>query len=173
MYEINGNLSELKYYRVFQFTVSNVVGKFIDIFGSDLLNKQKFYVDNCYDNGTANCGYTPIITPILKEYLIIKLGIDDFRNVKKIIFQFAHELTHYVFFCLKGIDKKIADDNEENICTAMSLIMMKILCDESAFLEYCVHVKSLKEKKYRDGYYLAEQLEFSKEKIVNLILENN
>ena len=102
MYEINGNLSELKYYRVFQFTVSNVVGKFIDIFGSDLLNKQKFYVDNCYDNGTANCGYTPIITPILKEYLIIKLGIDDFRNVKKIIFQFAHELTHYVFFCLKG-----------------------------------------------------------------------
>ena len=173
MYEINGNLSELKKYPVFQMSIGLVVKRFYDLFGEDLMNKQKFYVDNCFDNGTANCGYTPIITKVLKEFLVIKLGIDDFGNIAKTIYQFAHELTHFVFFCIKGLDKEFADDAEETICTAMSLIMLKTFCDDETFNSYCRHVRSLKYTGYKDGYDLALSLDFNEEKIAKYIIENN
>ena len=169
MFEINGNLAEIEKYKVFKLTLNHVYSRFYNAFGSELMSKQKFYVDNC----TANCGHTPIITKVLKEFLIIKLGIDDFGNVAQTIFQFSHELTHFVFFCIKGLDKKHADDEEEKACTAMSLIMLKTFCDEETFSSYCEYVKKREYVGYREGYDLALSMEFSEEKIVKYILNKN
>lgn len=170
MYEINGNLSEIEHYINLQSTIIKTINEFTQLFGADLMSKYPFYVDNCSNQLNSNCGHTPIITPVFKQFLIIKLGVDNFSDTPKIIFQLAHELTHFVFYCMKGIDKKIADDQEEKICTAMSLIMLKIFCDHNIFNRYCDYVKTLEYVGYREGYDLASSLEFNKIRLSELIL---
>ena len=141
------------------------------MFGIDLMSKYPLYIDNCNNLENSNCGYTPIITPVLKQILVIKLGIDDFGNFAKIVYQLSHELCHYIFYSIEGIGRDKASEVEEITCSAMSLIMLKKLCDNPTFEGYCNHVKSLLVPCYRDGYYLAEELEFKQENIVSKILK--
>lgn len=169
MYEINGNLSKIEHYLNFQVTITNVIFEFTQLFGGDLMSKYPFYVDNCSNQLNSNCGHTPIITPVFKQFLIVKLGVDNFSDTPKIIFQFAHELTHFVFYCIKGIDKEIADHQEEKICTAMSLIMLKTFCDYNTFNIYCDYVKALEYVGYKDGYDLASSLGFDKIRLSEMI----
>lgn len=171
MYEINGNLTEVEKYRVFSYAVATVMGEFNQIFGQEIMTKYPLYVDNCNNIENSNCGYTPIITPVLKQILIIKLGINDFGNIAMIIYQLAHELCHYVFYSIHGITRAKANEEEEIICTAMSLIILKKLCEVSVFESYCKHVKALTVPYYRNGYYLAEELEFKTEGIVEKIFK--
>lgn len=170
-YEINGNLSKIEKYNVFSHTIANVMIEFNQMFGSEIMNKYPLLIDNCNNVEKANCGHTPIITPVLKQILIIKLGIDDFGNEAKIIFQLAHELCHYVFYSIEGINKRMADEEEEKLCTAMSLMLLKKLCDNGIFERYCTHVKDLQVTYYRNGYFLAEKLEFEIDNIVDKILK--
>ncbi|QLY40181.1 hypothetical protein HF295_04610 [Hujiaoplasma nucleasis] len=170
-YEVNGNLSNIGKYNVFSNTIAIVMKEFNQIFGSKIMNKYPLLIDNCNNVEKANCGHTPIITPVLKQILIIKLGIDDFGNEAKIIFQLAHELCHYVFYSIEGITKTMAGEEEEKLCTAMSLIVLKKLCENSIFERYCTHVKDLQVAYYRNGYFLAEELEFEIDYIVDKILK--
>lgn len=172
MYEINGNLTDIEKYNVFSHAIAIVMGEFNQMFGHKIMTKYPLYIDNCNNVEKANCGYTPIITPVLKQILIIKLGIDNFGDFAKIIYQLSHELCHYVFYSIKGITRPMADEREERICSAMSLIMLKAMCDNSTFEGYCNHVKELPIFHYRDGYFLAEELEFKKENIVERIIKN-
>jgi hypothetical protein len=171
MYEINGNLTDIDKYKVFSYAVGTVMGEFHKIFGQEIMTKYPLYIDNCNSIENSNCGYTPIITPVLKQILVIKLGVNDFGNIAMIIYQLAHELCHYVFYSIHGITRAKANEEEEIICTAMSLIILKILCEPHVFETYCNHVKALTVSYYRKGYYLAEELEFKIEGIVEKILE--
>lgn len=54
-------------------------------------------------------GYTPITIPVLSRLVIIKLGIDNFLDVEKIIYQFSHELCHFIYYCLYGL-REIAEN---------------------------------------------------------------
>jgi hypothetical protein len=151
--------------------IAIVMGEFHQMFGHEIMTKYPLYIDNCNNMENSNCGYTPIITPVLKQILIIKLGIADFGDFVKIVYQLSHELCHYVFYSIDGITKDKANEVEECICSAMSLIMLKKFCDSSTFELYCNHVKELTIPHYRNGYFLAEELEFNKEKLVDKILK--
>lgn len=173
MYEINGNLVNIDKYKVFSFAVAVVVGEFNSMFGEEIMTKYPLYIDNCFDNGFSKCGYTPIITPVLKQILIIKLGLDDFGNFANAVYQLSHELCHYVFYSIEGITRANIGDQEERVCSAMSLILIKKLCDNPTFELYCEHVKGLTDEQYREGYKVAYELEFDQGKIVNRILNRN
>ena len=99
----------------------------------------------------------------IKEHLI-KLGIDKFSNKEQIVYQFAHELCHYVFYALKGLDKKIADNEEENICSAMSLILINILFSNQISL-WISHVNRLKDEMYNKGGIIAKECNFDINKL--------
>lgn len=108
-------------------------------------------------------GYTPITIPVLSRLVIIKLGIDNFLDVEKIIYQFSHELCHFIYYCLYGLNKQFADEKEEAICTAMSLCCLKqfgINIDK-----WNNHVKSLKREGYRNGFLEAQAVDFEIKKL--------
>ena len=73
------------------------------MFGKEIMDKHPLLIDNA----TCGSGYTPIITPVLGRYLIIKLNIKDFSNRERIIFQVSHELCHYVFYSYLGLKKRM------------------------------------------------------------------
>jgi len=171
MYEINGNLSQIENYNFFSHAIASVMVEFNGMFGSKIMSKYPLYIDNCNNKENANCGYTPIITPVLKQILVIKLGIDNFGDFAKTVFQLSHELCHYVFYSIKGIEKPLADIEEEKICSAMSLIILKALCDNNTFESYCNYVKELAISHYREGFFFAEELDFKKENIVKKIID--
>lgn len=165
-FQINGNLiqeSELDYDK-FCDVVCNVRNLYIKEFGEDLMNS----IDLLIDNSTRGSGYTPNITPILCKYLIIKLNIKKEDTESNIIFQIAHELMHYVFYAIKGINKEMADEREESICTAASLIAIKEFYQQE-FPLYYNHVKNLENKAYRKGAQIAESVEFNFQKLKELI----
>lgn len=120
------------------------------------------------DNATAGSGYTPIITPIFGKYLCIKLGVPNFWDTERIIYQFAHELCHYVFYSLQGIDKPLADTREEMICSAMSLCILKDFYDN--IQRHIDHVNALENVGYRNGGILAERLNYNSRKLANMIM---
>ena len=130
------------------------------------------YVDNATD---IMSGHTPIITPILGKYLCIKLNIDNFLDSQRIVFQFSHELCHYVFYAIKGLDKPFADEYEESICTAMSLCALKSFSADltksidnyESWLEY---VSKLKNNGYRNGAKVAQSLDFNCKNLRDFIL---
>ena len=167
-WEINGNLNDegsgLKNYPLFEQAVRIVKNMFDQAFGAELLNKIKFYVDNA----TADSGYTPIATVVLKQIVIIKLGIASNDPFDKIIFQFAHELMHIVFRAIWGIDKPHANDNEEGICTAAALIAVKTICPEK-FDAYYSHIKGLTNPGYHSGAYIAENAQYDLHHLLPLV----
>lgn len=156
-WEISGNLSEIENYHTFLYWVGKVYNLFCDVFGEEVMTKIDLYVDNVVSEETT--GHTPIITPILGKYLIIKLGIEDFSNIEEIVYQFSHELCHYIVYSIKGIDKPRATIYEEQICSAMSLVVIKMLFANriNFWLNY---VKAIKDEKYRGGAKIAEDISF-------------
>ena len=119
MWEINVNLQYIESYANFKNTVIRVHDCFVDLFGIDVMNRLPLYIDNA----TAGSGYTPVITPVLSSYLIIKLGVENFSDSAWIMFELAHEMCHYVYYCLYGIDSQ-STPYEESICTALSLCFL-------------------------------------------------
>lgn len=165
--EINGNLEEEKDFLNFFDIIQEVLSIFINVFGIENMSK----IDLLIDNATKKSGYTPITTVILKKYIIIKLGVDDFAKSEQIVYQFAHELCHYVFYSLKGLNKPLADREEENICSAMSLILINILYPNKIkdWLEY---VDKLQNENYNNGGNIARECNFDikilKERILKI-----
>jgi len=124
-------------------------------------------IDLLIDNATEGSGYTPIITPILGKYLIIKLGIKDNYEASQIFFESSHEFMHYVFYAIQGLDKEFADAEEEAICTAASLIIIKEFYPKE-LVYWCGHVNS-KDEKYRKGVDIAKSVEFDFKKLKELV----
>lgn len=172
VFEINGNLGYLLNYKNFENTICRVRNRFIELFGEEMMTKIPLYVDNATD---VMSGHTPIITPIFGKYLCIKLNIDNFLKSEQIIFQFAHELCHYVFFAIKGLDKSFAAEDEESVCTAMSLCLLK---DFGVDIEQCngvveswvEYVSRLENTGYRDGAQIAKSINYNLENLRYLIL---
>lgn len=162
--QINGNLDVIPNFQNFQNLVLQVYFKFVNLFGINVMTKIPLFVDNA----TAGSGYTPIITPIFKQYLCIKLNINNFLDNQMIIYQLAHELCHYVFYSIKGIDKTFADDREETICSAMSLCILKGFYDD--IQRHIDHVKGLENFAYRDGAALAESVNYDSNKLRLIII---
>lgn len=161
--EINGNLNQ-EGYDNFSKISSFVFCKFCDLFGFDVMTKIDLYIDNA----TAGSGYTPIITPVLKKLLVIKLNIPYFNDSEKIIYQLSHELCHYVFYSKLGINKAHADYEEEKLCSAISFCMVHETYINSGLLEQ-KYIKTIDNQAYSDGYYLAEKINFDIEEMKKLI----
>ena len=170
-FEINGNLiGELglgKNYENFENTVCKVRGYYIEHLGESFMNKIDLYIDNA-NKEMGNSGHTPIITRILRKYLIIKLGITQECREVEIAFQFAHELMHYVFYVKYEINKERAGELEESICSAAALIVIKDLHPES-FEYYNKHTKSLSNRAYREGAKVAKEVEYKFEELLKKI----
>lgn len=155
-FEVNGNLDEIENYKIFFSFIVNIMECFQTVFGQGVMSKMDIYVDNA----TEMSGYTPITTKILGKYIHIKLGIDNFADAEKIVYQFSHELCHCVFYSLLGIGKKRADAQEENICTAMSLIVLKAFFPNS-ISGWEKHVSSLKNENYNKGVEVAKECDYN------------
>lgn len=156
-WEVNGNLASLENFDVFLNTIIDVFAIFEKYFGKETMSRIDLYIDNAVGHETT--GWTPIITPILQKYLIIKLGVSNFSYKEQTAFQFSHELCHYVFYSVKGLDKTFADDREENICAAMSLIIIRELFPESFDLYYD-YVAGLSDEAYSLGAGLATEMHY-------------
>lgn len=168
-WEINGNLYGeygLKNIKDFEEIVIKVKNLYDRIFRQEVMNKYDLYIDNA----TENSGYTPTITIILRKYIIIKLGISENNSKSTIAYQFAHELTHFVFYSYFGLNKPFANCEEETICSAASLIAIRELFPNE-FNRYNVHVKNLNQECYRRGADYAESLDYSLEKLKDKIIE--
>ncbi|MFV0239156.1 MAG: hypothetical protein ACK5H4_03825 [Lacrimispora sphenoides] len=165
-YEINGNLEGEKYldYNLFSKVIRQVRDYYVQEFGEELMNS----IDLLIDNATEGSGHTPIITPVLGKYLIIKLEIKKDFLASRIVYQFSHELMHYVFFAIKGINKERAGIEEESICSAASLIMINELYPEDFSFNY-EHVKNLRDEGYKKGAEVAESVEFDFKKLKELV----
>lgn len=163
-WEINGNLANeltgMKNYKDFQEAICKVKYMYDEIFGLGIMNKYDLLIDNA----TENSGYAPIITPVLQKYLIIKLSIYPNNRQSQIAFQFAHELTHFVFYSYYGINKKFANFEEETICTAASLIVIKNLFPNE-FDEFNEYVKNIEKSYYRKGADYAEEIGYNPQEI--------
>ena len=163
-FEINGNLYEYKNIEIFERTICEVRAVFLDLFGEEVLNRLPLYVDNSLDGS----GYTPIIDVVLRSFVSIKLCIGNFSDTEEIIYQFAHEMCHFVYRCLIGIGKKPADVYEESICSAMSLCCLNGKCRN--FRGWCKHVKTRKNEGYRNGYVVASECNFDPVRLRDKIL---
>ena len=165
-FEINGNLTietELNYTK-FSNNILLVRNFYINQFGEDLMNSIELYVDNA----TKATGTCPVITPIFRKYLIMKLGIDNDRREGEIIFQSSHEFMHYVYFAIKGINKEMADIEEESICSAASLILVNIFYPLD-FPYYFELLKNYNNEGYRKGVHVAESVDFDFQKLKELV----
>ena len=165
-FEINGNLSnesELNY-TIFSNVVSLVRNFYIDQFGENLMNSIELYVDNA----TEGSGPFPIITPIFRKYLIIKLGIRKNDSVAEMVFQSSHEFMHYIYFAIKGINKEKADVEEESICSAASLILVKMFYPLD-FPYYYELLKNYNNEGYRKGVHVAESVDYDFQKLKELV----
>ena len=163
-WEINGNLDDeqsgIKNYQDFQKVISAVKKYYDDTFGADIMKKVPFYVDNA----TGGSGYTPISTPVLKTLVIIKLGIQSTDGEAKIAYQFAHELTHVVFRAYFGINKPKATDDEEAICTAAALIVVKEMYPDH-YADFEKSAMTASYIGYQRGVPLAQEISYDMQKI--------
>jgi hypothetical protein len=163
-WEINANLDDgqsgLSNYQAFEDTIKSIKDYYDRVFGKEIMNRIPFYVDN----GTADSGYTPIATPVLERIVVIKLGIRSTDDKAKIAYQFAHELTHVVFRAYFGMKKPRATADEEAICTAASLIIIKkSYPDHFERFEQCA--SSNLNKGYQKGVPLAKELSYDMEEL--------
>lgn len=169
-WEISGNLDDaqdgLANYPQFQQAICRVKKLFDDIFGAEKLNSIDLFVDNA----TAGSGYTPITTTILGKFVVIKLGVAPDDKERKVAYQFAHELTHFVFRTYLGINKPPANAWEETICSAAALTAIKQLYP-SDFNLYDGHVRGLSNIAYRNRAYLAESIGYDFQRLKRIIEE--
>lgn len=165
-YEINGNLQNEKdlIYEVFSHVVWEVMDFFIKAFGEHTMSLIGLYIDN----STAGGGYTPVTTPVLKKYVIIRLHIHKESCRSMIAFQLGHELMHYLFYVKYGLDKPAANDLEESICTAVSLIVLKNLYPDELD-EYIEYVNSLSYDGYRYGGEIARRVDYDMQQIKSMV----
>lgn len=166
-FEINGNLSGpegLKNFDLFQRTILEVYSYYHRYLSLRYPNGALLYIDNA----TRDSGYTPVTTPIFGKYINIKLAISPTDNSTKIAYQFSHELMHYVFYAKYGINKPKASDSEETICTAASLIYLHDT-DLSGFELLNEHTKNLEYDGYRNGAYLAKDIDYNFTKLIDMI----
>ena len=163
-WEINGNLDDsqtgILNYQIFQNAVCVTKQYYDRIFGIDIMNRVPFYVDNA----TADSGYTPISTLVLGRLVVIKLGIGANDIEAKVAYQFAHELTHVVFRSYFGINKPRATHEEEAICSAAALIIIKIFYPEH-FEKFEKSAASHSYVGYRNGVTLANEASYDMQKI--------
>lgn len=166
-WEISGNLNNEKYglsdYKRFEHVICQVKAVFDQVFGVDLLSKIPFYVDNA----TANSGYTPSATIVLGKTVIIKLGITSDSSNELIAFQFSHELMHVVFWAVFGLDKPFANGLEEQICSAASLIIIRMLYLHH-FDSWNSYVSNLENCDYARGAALAKDVGYDLSKLLPL-----
>lgn len=167
-FEINGNLNDyikgLKNYQDFEEVICTVKNLYDRTFGQEIMNRYSLYIDNA----TENSGHVPIITTILQKYVIIKLGISSTDKQSEIAYQFAHELTHFVFRSYFGLNKPQANYMEEVICSAASLIVIKELFPND-FDSFNNHVKYYASYPYNEGAAYAELIEYSLDELKNKI----
>lgn len=167
-FEISGNLDDdeygLKNFKTFMSVVCRVREYYEKYFGTEYMNQIRLFVDNA----TEDSGYTPITTPILGEYITIKLGIKSENEESLIAYQFAHELMHFVFFIKFGLGKERADIREESICTAASLIYLYHFYKEG-FTRQNQRVKQLSNEGYRSGAGLAESVKYDFGELIKFI----
>ena len=167
-WEINGNLDDeesgLANYQIFQKAVCAIKFYYDKVFGTDLMNRIPFYVDNA----TADSGYTPISTSVLGKLVIIKLGIKANDSEARVAYQFAHELTHIVFRAYFGMDKPRATEDEEAICTAASLIIIKELYPDY-FEIFEQSARSHLYVGYQNGVSLAKEFSYDMTKVRSCI----
>ena len=167
-WEINKNLADEQYgmsnYQIFRKVIHDTKDYFNEVFGVECLNKVPFSVDNA----TAGSGYTPISTPVLGKLVVIKLGIKPNDCEAQIVYQFAHELTHVVFRAYFGMNKPHATNEEEEICTATSLTVLKHMYPND-FNRYEQYTANLNNLGYRNGVPLAKEVSYDMEKIKSLI----
>ena len=164
LFEISYELRNLNNYENLKKVIIEVRAKFQELFGKETLERIPLYVDN----STAGGGHTPMASVILQKYIAIKLNIADFNRTEQITYQFAHEMTHFAYRCLIGINKKSATVYEESICSAMSLCFLYGNCRN--FQSWCDHVRKLENEGYRKGYDVALACGFSPEKLRDKIL---
>ncbi|MDR0937225.1 MAG: hypothetical protein LBM98_11145 [Oscillospiraceae bacterium] len=97
---------------------------FIEIFGAGALSKEQCII---YNDASANC---PMLVRECNHKLIhpicIRLNCSDLSYWAQFIFQFSHELTHYVIRQYKVDKSAIIKWFEETICEAMSLYIVKL-----------------------------------------------
>ena len=151
-------------YKNFENVIFMVRNYYIHYLGKTLMNSLELYVDN----GTSNTGHTPTITPVLGKYLIIKLGITHRCSEARIAFQFAHELMHFVLFVKYGIDRKQGIEQEEAICSAAALIVLRDLYPEK-FENYNDYTQSLSNPEYRSGAEVAKSVKYKFKKLIQKI----
>ena len=154
-FEINGNLTSIENSEVFYDTIKKVWDIFVSTFGSDVMKKYDLYLDNALEM----TGHAPMIIPVLQKYLFIKLHIKNFSDYEKIAYQFSHELCHYVFYSIIGINKKMADCTEENLCSAMSLVILHMLYPDT-YQEWEEYVENLDDFNYNRGAYVAKKINY-------------
>lgn len=167
-WEFSGNLDAtngIVNYSIFKETVNKVMREYWRVFTPLVIHKYPLLIDNAI----VGSGHTPIITPILNEYLIIKLCIKDGKNIGQTIFQFAHELTHLVFYSLLGLDKNRAGNKEESLCTAASLCVVKSHSPNELGY-YIDYVSKLQNEGYKNGLQVAVEHDFDLNKLRESIL---
>lgn len=168
-WEFSGNLKRdngIINYDVFKETVNKVMKEFHLVFTPLTMMKYPLLIDNA----TSGSGPTPIITPILNKYLIIKLGITDGLEVGQTVFQLAHELTHLVFFSYLGLDKTRADDYEEGLCSAVSLAFV-LKFNPNDLQRFSNSLLNSDYVGYQSGFQIAIDHGFSIESLKNTILK--
>ena len=163
-FEINSELSDYPNFDNFKDTIRKVRTKFQELFGLNELYRIPLFIDN----STAGSGHTPNCSVVLQKYITIKLNIADFNRTEQITYQFAHEMTHFMYRCYIGINKKSAGVYEESMCSAMSLCFLYNNCRN--FESWCEHVRKLTNEGYRKGYDVALACKFNPEKLRDKIL---
>ncbi|MBQ9011822.1 MAG: hypothetical protein IJ093_04155 [Bacilli bacterium] len=166
MKEFSGRLREIDNYDVFKNTIIDINKLFRKVFGDEIIDKYDLFIDNA----TAGSGYTPVCVVVLQKYILIKLHIKDFSDKARIMYQYSHELTHYVFYALNGLDKKLGLEIEENIASAMSLVVLKYF-NSDEFESYNEYVKNLDDAKYQKGFDVACDVHYDIYKLRDMILK--
>lgn len=146
---------------IFNDVVRKVMAEFKGIFGTSLVEALNLLV------GTR-AGFPPSIRQVLGDYVAISVGVVDyFGNWEQVVYQLSHEMTHFMGFCTMGIQRPIASEEEEILCTAMALSLARKLCSEG-YCEACCAVEEKADNKgYRDGVKKAKDLNFDVAKIAS------
>ena len=164
MKEFSGKLRDIDNYDIFFNTIVSINKRFREVFGDDIVDKYDLFIDNA----TSGSGHTPVCVPILKKYILIKLHVSDFSDKDIIIYQYSHELLHYISYAINGLLYKDHLDEEEQLASACSLIMLKEY-NSKRFDYFCSYVSNLEDKNYKQGTKLAEKLNFDIYKLKDIL----
>ncbi|MCL2055462.1 MAG: hypothetical protein FWG90_13665 [Oscillospiraceae bacterium] len=123
--EIN-NIANILYY---------LFAEFKNIFGLEVMTHKKCSIDNSIrDDAPITCPHDDCI----KIYLIT-----DSWDYSRMFYQLAHEMMHYVYFKYFPLinqdnfeEKEYSSWNEEIICEAMALYMLKSVANSKEFAKY-------------------------------------